>query len=232
MECLYLPEFNESHSSFQVPDEERKHLKALRIRNDEEIMVANGNGLVAFGKINYDDKWNAIFHAISKSEDYGELSSEFSLFVCNLHHKERLEFIVEKATELGAKKLYIPICKYSQTDKVDLNRYRKLAVTALKQSKRSRLLQIEIIEDNSKLNDLFNQYKNVLLLDENGENPLMNKLMGDTLILVGPEGGFQDKELDFFNSIPNLTKWNLGKRRLRTETAVLKALSILTTMNE
>jgi len=232
MECLYLEDFSIGDLTPTVPGQEQKHLKALRIKNGEEILVTNGKGLVALCRVSYDKNWNPSLEVKELYENYGEIKFNFSLWVCNLHHKDRLETIVEKATELGAVEVFIPICQYSQTNKIDLIRLNKIAVSAMKQSRRANLLKLTPIFDLNLKEEIFNKFKYIILLDENGEKPLNTRIEGDTLILVGPEGGFHQDELDQFGIIPNLQKWYLGPRRLRTETAAIKALSILTSMNE
>jgi 16S rRNA (uracil1498-N3)-methyltransferase len=232
MECLYLPDFRENDFLPEISLEERKHLKALRIKENDEIMITNGIGLSAITKIHFDKNWNPYCEILEFIKDFGEIEFNFSLLVCNLHNKERMEIIVEKGSELGATELFIPVCNYSQTDKIDLQRLQKIAIVAMKQSKRSKLLKITPITPGSDYFDIFKSFKNVVLLDEQGNKPYSNPIYGDSIILVGPEGGFHHNELSKFDTLPNLSKWYLGKRRLRTETAALKALSIITSMNE
>lgn len=232
MECLFLDYLEKNLTYLEINSDERKHLKALRIKENEEIMVSNGKGLMARTKLKFRNNWEPYLEILNYFEEFGEINYNISILVCNLLYRDRLEFIVEKATELGATEVYIAFCQYSQTSKVDIKRLEKKAISALKQSKRSRLLKISLINSKSEIDSLISGFQNVILLDENGDKPLSKYILGDSLILVGPEGGFHQNEITSFEQIPKLIKWYLGKRRLRTETAAIKALSILTSMNE
>jgi RsmE family RNA methyltransferase len=85
-------------------------------------------------------------------------------------------------------------------------------------------------------------YEKIILLDENGIKPInifngsiSKEHLVKLLIVVGPEGGLHNDEIKQFEKLINidkLIKWNLGNRRLRTETAAIKALSILTNFVE
>lgn len=232
MECLYTPDLKMNEYSVEISTEERKHLKALRVKENDEILLSNGLGLAAKCLIHFDKKWNPNCEILDFLPNYGEIENYFSLFVCNLHNKERMELLVEKATELGAAELFIPICFYSQSDKIEQLRLQKKAIAALKQSKRSKLLKITPLKKSENYYDIFKNFENIILLDEEGESPMKRIIRGNSLILVGPEGGFSRIEIDSFENYKGIVKWYLGKRRLRTETAALKALSIITSMNE
>lgn len=229
MECLYLPEIDEATRNIEPSDAERKHIRALRLKQNEEIMVTNGKGYCFFARINFDKLQNPTLIIEKSFENFGEEPSSIDILVCNLSDKTRLEWIIEKSTELGVANIFIKNCRYSQVKNIDLKRLTNKAISAIKQCKRAVLPTIQIIE--SKLlipKEMSEKYKSIVLLDENGNNPTDAIIGSPLLIIVGPEGGLHPTEIEFLNKL-NPTKWRIGNRRLRTETAIISALSIALT---
>lgn len=227
MECLYLPDVDTTTLSTSPEESERKHIRALRLKQNEEVMITNGKGICFFARINFENLHNPVLIIDKYIENYGEHSADIDILICNLSDKNRLEWIVEKSTELGVSKILIKNCKYSQNIKVDLTRLTNKAIAAIKQCKRACLPDIQIIDSNEFLSkDLLNLYKSIILLDENGINPMQLPITSPILIIVGPEGGLHPAEIAFLEGIQSLIKWRLGNRRLRAETAIISALSI------
>jgi RsmE family RNA methyltransferase len=132
---------------------------------------------------------------------------------------------------------------FSQQTKINSERLYNKSIAAIKQCKRSCLPTIyppilldkliERIADNSN-NDYFdsnhckNQNAQIILADEKGILPmktLQTSEANNSIVFVGAEGGFSEREIKLF---PNtITKWKLGNRRLRAETAAITAVSIL-----
>lgn len=227
MECLYLPDVDTATLSTSPDEAERKHIRALRLKQNEEVMITNGKGICFFARINFENLHNPVLVIDKYIENYGEESGGIDILICNLSDKNRLEWIVEKSTELGVSKIFIKNCKYSQNTKVDLTRITNKAIAAIKQCKRAFLPTIQTIDSKEFLSkELLNCYKSIVLLDENGINPMQQSINSPSLIIVGPEGGLHPAEISFLEGIQGLIKWRLGNRRLRAETAIISALSI------
>jgi 16S rRNA (uracil1498-N3)-methyltransferase len=101
------------------------------------------------------------------------------------------------------------------------------AVAAMKQTKRSILPKVHQAIKLKELSSVAENYENIILTDWDGKHPDDIKISGNTLILVGPEGGFSVQELEFLKSKIITDSIILGKRRLRAETAGVAALSII-----
>ncbi len=227
MECLYLPDINIESSRVAPNEAERKHIRALRLKHNEEVMITNGKGICFFARVNYENLQNPSLEIYKFVENYGENPFFIDILICNLSDRTRLEWIIEKSTELGVSQIFIKNCKHSQIKKVDILRLTNKAIAAVKQCKRACLPTIQVVETKQFISmDLANQYKSIVLLDENGENPLKSDIKSKTLIIVGPEGGLHPSEISFLDKFDNINKWRLANRRLRTETAVIAALSI------
>lgn len=241
MECLFFPKLEKNNKPFSLNPDEQKHLKVLRVQENEHILITNGLGLSALCKVNYGNKWQAILSPLEYFDNFGELPVGISLLCCKISDRDRLEFLIEKSTEFGVEHFFIVNCKYSQPGNININRLESKAISAMKQSKRSVLPQFSILNGIIENPNLFNEFDKIILLDENGMkayDSMLNKNFDNEikikfLIVVGPEGGLHNEELEFFFDAKfsnKLIKWNLGNRRLRTETAAIKGISLLTSV--
>ena len=155
-----------------------------------------------------------------------------------LPKSDKLEFIIEKATELGACKIVpvemrFSIAKIKNEDK-KIVRWNKIAESAAKQSKRNIIPSIEqTIKVNEMINQ-FNQYDLMLVAYENESKQTLKDVLKNSqkekiknvALVIGPEGGVDIKEIELL--VQNGAKCvSLGKRILRTETAPLTLLSML-----
>ncbi len=227
MECIFIPEANQDQKNYQINSSELNHLRALRLKNNEKIMISNGKGLCFIAEFSQNSQKSANLNVTEILPNYGETEYEISLLICNLSDKTRMEWLIEKSVELGVKSIYIANCRYSQFFTKDSERFKNKAIAALKQCKRAVLPDIFYIEKLSKeFNQIQEKFDNIILLDEEGGNPLQTKLQKSVLLLIGAEGGFHPDEINYFQNFRNFVKWNLGNRRLRAETAALNSISI------
>jgi 16S rRNA (uracil1498-N3)-methyltransferase len=249
MECIFVEELNLNSTKLAIPTVEAKHLKALRIKPNEQILITNGNGLSAIAtveRINKNiERINKNIERINKNDylanvekllpNYGELDYSLSLAIGILDSQDRFEFALEKCVELGVAEVFPLILDYSQHKKINQTRLISKAIAAIKQCKRSKLPTIHSPQTvRHLLENIFNSTEKhqLILADENGENPSNIPITKthNTIIFVGSEGGFSAKELSFF---PQQTiKWNLGNTRLRAETAAIVSVGIFTNFNK
>ena len=227
MECIFIPEANQDQKNYQINSSELNHLRALRLKNNEKIMISNGKGLCFIAEFSLNSPKPANLQVIEILPNFGETEYDISLLICNLSDKMRMEWLIEKSVELGVKSIYIANCRYSQFFTKDSERFRNKAIAALKQCKRAVLPEIYYIEKlSTEFSKIQEKFDNIILLDENGSNPLQTKLHNSVLLLVGAEGGFHTDEINHFQNFRNFAKWNLGNRRLRAETAALNSISV------
>ncbi|QQS67312.1 MAG: 16S rRNA (uracil(1498)-N(3))-methyltransferase [Chlorobiota bacterium] len=214
--------------------EESRHAKAFRFRIDDKIILINGKGAKA----------NSIVKDISKKGVY-EIFIQDILFEKEFHKpyivlvispltsKSRIDWCIEKATELGAREILPIICDRTE-GRFDVNRSKRIALSAIKQCKRVYLPVINepikfnsFIESNNNFDKIFVCYEssnpnNNLIDNYNKIKDLNIKLA----IVIGPEGGFSSKEIDLVKS-NNIDIISLGKTILRAETASIAALGII-----
>lgn len=231
MECIYVPEIKSDDKVARVTGDEFKHLKALRMNKGGQILITNGFGITATGTLEDIAKKEYLFILSDFQTNLNESKNNITLAIGILDSRDRLEFAVEKAVELGVVKIIPLITEYAQQKRVKLDRLNAKAVAAMKQCKRSVLPEITIpVKFKDFIKDISDSDTNIIVCDINGEKELKINENIPITILSGPEGGFSENELEQLKSLnSNLLK--LSGRRLRTETSVISALSIIESNN-
>ncbi|MCR9269713.1 MAG: 16S rRNA (uracil(1498)-N(3))-methyltransferase [Hyphomonadaceae bacterium] len=145
--------------------------------------------------------------------------------------KARTDFIVEKAAELGARRICPVITEYTQTSRVRTDRMRSLAIEAAEQTERMDLPEIEEAAPLATVLSIWDPAKPLIYCDEGGDAaPIQTKvsaLLGKPAgILTGPEGGFSPRERNMLRALEYVVPITLGPRILRAETAVVSALTL------
>lgn len=146
--------------------------------------------------------------------------------------RETLEWLVEKATELGAGRI-IPVT--TARSAVTRTNAARLAAIAREAAEQCRRLDVPAVEEPVPLAVLLARWdaaRLLLLADESGASPGLARVLAEAppapwAVLVGPEGGFASHELDGFRKLPFCRPAGLGPRILRAETAAIAALAVL-----
>lgn len=226
MECIYCPELNEAAKEIIVANDEAKHLNALRLKEGDSVLVTNGKGICAESIIIKINKSNFVAGIEKVLPNYGELPFSLGLAIGILSDRSRLEFALEKAIEFGATDFFPLITEHTEKKFLNTSRLVNKAISAMKQCKRAKLINIHepIVFDN--IDYILPQFNNLILTDTEGAPPEIIKKLESTLIFVGPEGGFSEKEIQHLKNQENFISWSLGVRRLRAETAAISALTI------
>ena len=165
-----------------------------------------------------------------------ELKEEITLFFA-LAKGEKIDFVVQKATELGVSKVVLlktERCVVKFDDKNlahKLERFEKIAKEASEQSHRLRIPDIVGVVDLKNIpQELLSEINLVAYEKEAGKTASLIESIASgksTSIMIGPEGGFSEEEVNLLTSKYNFKRVSLGKRILRTETAVAYALSVI-----
>ena len=146
--------------------------------------------------------------------------------------RETLEWLVEKATELGAGRIIPVTTTRSAVARTNAGRLGLIAREAAEQCRR---LDVPVVEEHVPLASLLARWdaaRLLLLGDESGSSPPLARVIAEApparwAVLVGPEGGFTSHELDGFRKLPFCRAAGLGPRILRAETAAIAALAVL-----
>ncbi|MEA3009464.1 MAG: rRNA (uracil1498-N3)-methyltransferase [Sphingomonadales bacterium] len=137
----------------------------------------------------------------------------------------RIDWLVEKATELGVARLVPVLTRRTIVERLNLDRLRAHIVEATEQCERTALAELA---EPQKLGALLSGWPPERILyfaDENGGEPLAAE-PGPAAILIGPEGGFTDEERSAIRALPQARPVSLGPRILRADTAALAAISL------
>jgi 16S rRNA (uracil1498-N3)-methyltransferase len=141
----------------------------------------------------------------------------------------RLETIVEKATELGARRVRLVITQHTNAERVRIERLQIIAIEAAEQTGRLDVPQIEEPARFGKLLEAWDPARRLMFCDEAGDaRPVIEavKAAGAWAILIGPEGGFSAAERERLRLLPYVTPVTLGPRILRADTAAISALTL------
>ena len=203
-------------------------LHVMRMKVGDQL-IAVDNGKEYLGEVVNTSPLN--IKVIEELDNNNELPVDVTLLYC-LAKGDKIEFVIQKATELGAKRIALISSKFCVT-KIDnqsfqkkLPRYQAIAKEASEQSHRQVIPEILGVYDINKIPQELMSELNYVAYEKCDEEPSLDVKGKSVSILIGSEGGFDKKEIDAliqrgFKSV------SLGKRILRTETAAVYALSVI-----
>ena len=216
----------------------------LRMQKDERLVVSDGEGSDYLCAIEELGDEEIICRVISREASGSECSVRFYLFQ-GLPKSDKLEHVIQKSVELGVYEI-IPtntsrsIVKYDDKKKQSkLTRWQGIAESAAKQSHRGVIPEVKPIMNYKEALDYAGKTCDLILVpyenfkDIKGTKEVLSKIKPgmSVAIFVGPEGGFSEEEMDLARA-KDAGLITLGNRILRTETAPLMLLSVLTFMLE
>jgi 16S rRNA (uracil1498-N3)-methyltransferase len=224
IELYFCSVEEQDEKSFQLVDAEYHHAtKVMRNKTSDTIFATDGKGKIYEGIINSIDK-NNIIVTISKSYYYKNRLSNYTFCIPNLRNPDRFKFALEKCVEFGITNFVLFNSERSVNKSFNIDRINKILLSAMKQSLQSYLPKVEIFESTKKVGEL--KFEKILF-EQNSDNKFANQKFDDTknyYLIFGPEGGFSQKEI--LDIKPNLIL-NLAENRLRSETAIIKAASLI-----
>tara|TARA_B100000683_G_scaffold275919_1_gene328168 strand:+ start:1236 stop:1931 length:696 start_codon:yes stop_codon:yes gene_type:complete len=219
---LYVPDLREG--CFELPEDEVRHaIKVLRARVGDSFQLIDGMGGSADAVIVEIGKRNCVVEVESVSR-HDRPNPQLTMLVCPTKQTERFEWFLEKAVEIGVDRV-IPVWSIRSERRVEKHqRWKKVIVSAMKQSGRSWLPKLEdacAFEEGIKAVDsnifiahcMESEKVHVLKAIPSGQ---------DACIAIGPEGDFTKEEVDFALE-KGAVEISLGEGRLRTETAAIVA---------
>lgn len=217
MALFFLPNLNENHKFIDLTEEESKHcIRVLRYKLGDSIEIINGKGLlVEASVVDANPKKCSVridtFFSFPKTKD-------IHVAVCPTKSMDRMEWLTEKAVELGATKITFIYSKNCERPQLKLDRLEKIAVSAIKQSKRYYLPEIMFCPD---VKSFVSQFPGGYIAHCH-PGKKMSAVCGlhKGPIMIGPEGDFTKDEVE--RALQNgYQALDLGEFRLRTETAAL-----------
>lgn len=213
-----------------LPEDEARHARAvLRAEPGEEIVVVDGEGGWYRVEIDDIDSNQGVGTIQERREEVGEPEINVTVALGVLKKRSRFETFVEKAVELGVRRIVPLRARHSETDTVRTDRLRKVMIAALKQCRRSRLPTLTEPQSLDALLQEPNCECRLLCHDQANAGPILHAVsdtVNEVLALIGPEGGFSSSEVETALAA-GCTPVSLGNRRLRAETAGLATLNAI-----
>lgn len=217
MHLFYAPEITDKIQEYMLSEEESKHcVRVLRLKQGSKVELLNGKGLSAIAEIADDHPKKC--RLIILSSEFFPPNREVHLALAPTKNMDRMEWLVEKATEIGLTKLSFLKCDHNERGQLKLDRLEKIAISAMKQSKRYYLPEIsELIP-----------FQTFIQNNPNGfighcypaEKIPLDSIVDSKVFLIGPEGDFSENEVKL--ALQNgYQAVSLSDFRLRTETAAL-----------
>jgi 16S rRNA (uracil1498-N3)-methyltransferase len=227
---LYVPDKLAADAEIAPSAEQSRYLVTVMRRGvGDDAALFNGR----------DGEWRARIGAVSKRgctlrvEDQlrpQAIGPDLDLVIA-LVKRARLEIIIEKAAELGARRVRLAVTRFTNADHTNVARLQAIAVEAAEQTGRMDVPQVLAPEKLERLLDGWEAGRRLMFCDEAGDaRPALQALAGGDAgpwaVLIGPEGGFAPEERDRLRGQAFVTPVTLGPRILRADTAAISALTL------
>ncbi len=232
MHIFYTPDIK--GGVYELSEEESKHcIRVLRLNTGDEVRLVDGAGGMYLARIIAPNAKATLLEVVSAEKQYHKRNHYLHLAVAPTKNIERIEWLLEKATEIGVDEITPILCQRSERKEIKIERLNKVITSAVKQS---------IKAYHPSLNPI-TPFASFVNAQEDGQKFIAHCMEGDKkrlkddlvrfskyTVMIGPEGDFSTSEVQLalqcgFNAI------SLGKSRLRTETAALQACFELNYLN-
>ena len=228
---FYVPQ---AASIGELPEEEAVHaLRVLRLKEGDELMLMDGKGTFYKAIVTLASSKRCLYSIQETMPQQRTWNGHIHLAIAPTKMMERIEWMTEKATDIGFDELSLLDCKFSERRVVKTPRLEKIVISAVKQSRKAwtpivngMLSFDEFIKSHQTgrryIAHCYEEVPRTNLFDElrNGNN------QDDALVMIGPEGDFSIDEVRKAVEAGFISV-NLGDSRLRTETAGLAAIMMI-----
>lgn len=227
MHVFYTPDIANTQ---ELPEEEAGHcLRVLRLGVGDEVMLTDGKGFFYQAVIAAATQKRCMVKLISKTEQEPFWNGHLHLALAPTKNMDRMEWLAEKATEIGFDELTFLNCRFSERKVIKTDRIEKIVVSAVKQSLKARKPVVNEMMDFRKFMERDFPGQKFIAHCYEGEKPLLKDVLQpdeDAVVLIGPEGDFSPEEVALATE-KGFQVVSLGKSRLRTETAALVAVHLM-----
>ena len=233
MEALfYTPDILQNP---ELPAEEAGHcISVLRKNVGDRIDLTDGKGFFYKAEITQANAKHCLVRIVEQEEQKPLRDFRLHIAVAPTKNMDRMEWFVEKATEIGIDAVTCLNCRFSERREIKPERLEKIMVSAMKQSQKAILPEMVGMTDFKSFIEKPFSGRKFIAHCEPGEKPLLAHIYQpheDALILIGPEGDFSHDEITL--ALQNgFEAVSLGESRLRTETAALVACHTIHVMNQ
>ncbi|WP_395804142.1 16S rRNA (uracil(1498)-N(3))-methyltransferase [Daejeonella sp.] len=224
MHIFYTPDINSN--TLILSEEESKHcIKVLRLDAGSLLHLVDGIGGFYDAIIEDPHPKRTKLKIVKKIENFAKRNHYLHIAIAPTKNIERIEWFLEKATEIGIDEITPIICDRSERKELKTERLNKVITSAVKQSIKAFHPKLnEAIRFSDFISKNTNTQKFIAHCMDEGKVTIKDQLIpkGNYLIIIGPEGDFTFQELEAAVN-NNFIPISLGESRLRTETAALEA---------
>ena len=238
---FYVPDA--AHAT-ELPEDEAQHaLRVLRLREGDEIMLMDGQGTFYEASISQSSGHHCHYELVRQLPQARQWKGHLHLAIAPTKMMDRMEWLFEKATEVGIDEFSLLNCQFSERRVVKEQRLEKIVVSAMKQSRKGWLPRVNGMTDfrhfieshyqgQRYIAHCYDEVPRTHLFDElrNKKNDTGVQQEGgnndDVLVLIGPEGDFSIDEVRLAVDA-GFVSVSLGESRLRTETAGLSSVMMM-----
>lgn len=223
MHYFYSPDISQPFVTLSN-DESEHCVRVMRHREDDIVRVTDGRGHLAEAVIAEAHPKKCLLEIRQQITDNLLTHNGLHLAVAPTKNADRMEWLMEKAIEIGICSLTFLQCDHSERTHLNLDRLQRLAIAALKQSQTTWLPELRMIKFTEFIqqNADIQADKFIAWCDENNQRQLVSapRNHSEMILLIGPEGDFSPEEIAAAREA-GYVEVKLGDRRLRTETAGL-----------
>lgn len=220
----------------ELPESDSQHcVRVLRMREGQEIEVVDGRGCLFRCRIALASQHHTLLEIIEELELPKVWRPDLTVAIAPTKHNDRMEWLVEKLVEIGVDRIVPLRCERSERKDIKTERLQKIAVSAMKQSLKAILPDIQ---PTTPYMDFIGRCREgarfIAYCDPSIPRLLFSRELPadtDTTILIGPEGDFSPKEITAALEA-GFRPISLGDNRLRTETAALVAADTFHIINQ
>src|ERR1700761_9829061 len=194
MQLFYTPGIDAASPTYFLNEEESKHcVKVLRLQAGDKIQLIDGIGNFYTAAITDAHPKRTQLQIISVEKDFHKRNHYLHIAIAPTKNIERLEWFLEKATEIGIDEISLIICQHSERKEAKVDRLNKIITSAIKQSlKAYHPVLNEPVALSKFLTRPFEGQKFIAHCEDGDKTNLSSELkkQGSYLILIGPEGDF------------------------------------------
>jgi 16S rRNA (uracil1498-N3)-methyltransferase len=233
MNIFFTPDI--AGTSYTLDETESKHcIRVLRHQKGDELVLVDGKGGWHKALITDANPKRCNIEVIEHIKEFEKRSFHLHLAVAPTKNTDRLEWLLEKATEIGVDEITPLLCEHSERKQVNHERLEKVLVSAMKQSLKAFLPKLNNLTNFETFLKGTTEGTKLIAHCRNGEKThLFNAIKkGESVIvLIGPEGDFSENEIEMAKKA-GFGEITLGNSRLRTETAGMVAVQTINLANE
>lgn len=233
MNIFYVSELD-GNIAYLDEAESAHAIRVLRLKIGDRLVLTDGKGYWFEGVIELPHPKKCHVRIVTSNLDQEKKNYSLTVAMAPTKNAERLEWFLEKATEIGIDR-FVPIrCSYSERNNINQSRLKKIALSAMKQSLKAWLPVVsEMVSFRDFIAQPFDGKKLIAHCYPEKKPHLKNvaQASDNVLILIGPEGDFSPEEVKLANEA-GFQEVSLGRSRLRTETAALVACTAVAFLNE